>query len=179
MISSRKTIFLFSVLVVTVFIVGVAYANSNGEEIHACYNPAGQIRIVGSADDCKSQETPLTWNIVGPQGLPGPQGPKGEQGEKGDQGDQGPAGPAGVSGYEVVSKDFQITSYVFSGDYSVDCPSGKVVLGGGAKGIPQSSSNPFVLRGSWPNGDSGWSVKIFDYGFGNLTVYAICADVSP
>ena len=70
-----------------------AVAADNGpEQIYACANPAGQPRIVDSADDCKKQETSLVWNIVGPAG------PQGEQGIQGDQGVQGPQGDTGVDG---------------------------------------------------------------------------------
>ena len=34
--------------------------------IHACINPAGQLRIVGPDELCHHQETALSWNIVGP-----------------------------------------------------------------------------------------------------------------
>ena len=46
----------------------VVYANSNGEEIYACVNPAGQPRIVESLEECKDSETELTWNKQGIQG---------------------------------------------------------------------------------------------------------------
>jgi hypothetical protein len=90
---------------------GVALAQN--EVIAACAKPNGDLRIVESAADCKSGETPLTWNIIGPvgpegpQGVPGPQGPQGlagpagpvgRQGETGPQGPVGPTGPAGPPG---------------------------------------------------------------------------------
>ena len=58
----------------------IALAGDGDDEIHACLNPAGQIRIVDSIDECKKQETALTWNQQGP---PGPQGEPGPQGDQG------------------------------------------------------------------------------------------------
>jgi hypothetical protein len=89
---------------------GVTWVFAQGGEIHACVNPAGQIRIVGDPADCKSQETRLTWNIIGPpgpkgdKGDPGPTGPQGATGStgppgpKGDKGDQGDPGQTGATG---------------------------------------------------------------------------------
>jgi hypothetical protein len=71
----------------------VAFAQSNGE-IHACVEK-GKMRIVDSPSDCKTKETPLTWNITGP---PGPAGPQGLQGEQGLEGPTGPMGPPGDDG---------------------------------------------------------------------------------
>ena len=88
-------------LVVAVGVAGVswAFALDNGSgEIHSCLNPAGQIRIVDSTDECKRQETPLTWNTEGPPGPAGAQGPAGSTGPEGAQGEQGPEGPAGPAG---------------------------------------------------------------------------------
>jgi hypothetical protein len=54
--------------------------SSNENVIYACLNPAGQIRIVDSLDECRPKETPIQWNIVGPAGNPGPQGEPGLDG---------------------------------------------------------------------------------------------------
>ena len=37
------------------------------EVIHACINPAGQLRIVGPDEQCHSNETELAWNVLSPQ----------------------------------------------------------------------------------------------------------------
>jgi hypothetical protein len=100
---------LMVVILVATVLTGVAtwWAFAEGGEIHACVNPGGQPRIVGDPGDCKSQETPLTWNIIGPpgpkgkkgdKGDPGPQGPQGDPGPQGPQGDPGPQGPQGDPG---------------------------------------------------------------------------------
>lgn len=103
---------LIVVILLATVLTGVAawWAFAEGGEIHACVNPGGQPRIVGDPGDCKSQETPLTWHIMGPpgpkgdkgepgaQGPEGPQGPQGEPGLQGPQGEPGPQGPEGPQG---------------------------------------------------------------------------------
>src|SRR4051794_34959686 len=68
--------------------------------IRGCMNPAGQVRIIGATDTCRSQETLVTWNTSGPAGEKGDKGDKGDQGDpgiKGDKGDPGADAP-GVTG---------------------------------------------------------------------------------
>ena len=92
---------------------GLTLASAHGGDttkIHACQNPAGQLRIVTAAQNCKSQETALDWNaqgiqgdigIQGPQGVPGATGtpgPKGDTGATGATGTQGPQGVPGATG---------------------------------------------------------------------------------
>ena len=60
--------------------------------IHGCVDKKGKVRIVDNLSECKEEETPIYWNVVGPQGEPGPQGPGGPQGEPGPQGPGGPPG---------------------------------------------------------------------------------------
>ncbi len=56
--------------------------------IYACITKStGQIRIVSTTGQCKSNETSISWNITGPQGTQGPVGPQGPEGP------QGPVGP--------------------------------------------------------------------------------------
>src|SRR5215208_7853565 len=71
---------------------GVAAAGGVSEgTINACVKN-GDVRVVGSASDCKKNEKALTWNQRGPEG------PKGDRGVKGEAGAVGPAGPAGPKG---------------------------------------------------------------------------------
>ena len=69
-IKEKSAVFLTIITLIMLF-AGITYAQSQTEEIHACANPAGQLRIVESTDECKQNETPLTWNVVGPQGVQG------------------------------------------------------------------------------------------------------------
>lgn len=174
MINSRKVMILVGVLILTQIFVGLAYANVG--EIHACYNPAGQIRIVESADDCKSQETHLAWNIEGQQGPRGPQGDPGPPGDDGAdgapgkdgaEGAQGPQGEPGISGYEIVTNGPLYSDWV-----QVFCPTDKVVLGGGC-----FTSRDLSLKSSYPVDNHTWKC-VFD-GSHYVTASAICANVSP
>lgn len=72
---------------------GVAIAQtSTPTVVTACVaEGSGNVRIVSSASDCRSNETTTSWNQQGPQGLQGPQGP---QGAEGPTGATGPAGTA-------------------------------------------------------------------------------------
>jgi type VI secretion system Hcp family effector len=88
----------------------VAYATIPGPAgvIHGCFDRAGNLRVIdASSDECRRNETPITWNHTGPQGpagIIGPEGPAGAQGAvglvgaPGAMGAMGPAGPAGVNG---------------------------------------------------------------------------------
>ncbi len=76
--------------------VGMARADS---QIYACVNNAsGETKLVAQNATCKSNETLVVWNVVGPPGPVGPQGPVGPVGPAGPAGPTGPAGPAGPIG---------------------------------------------------------------------------------
>ncbi|HET9224256.1 MAG TPA: hypothetical protein VFO07_17215, partial [Roseiflexaceae bacterium] len=61
--------------------LATAYGATTGI-IHACVKD-GQLRILSANQTCRPKETPLDWNISGPQG------PKGDKGDRGPQGLQG------------------------------------------------------------------------------------------
>ena len=64
--------------------------------IHACaHNGTGDLRVVASSSECKSDEHFLSWDEKGPVG---PAGPKGDAGASGPVGAAGPAGAAGAAG---------------------------------------------------------------------------------
>ena len=50
-----------------VVLVGLAVvpAPAEAQTIQGCKNPAGQVRLIGDAESCKSQETLVTWNSTG------------------------------------------------------------------------------------------------------------------
>jgi hypothetical protein len=95
-----------SAFVVAVFCVGlgVAFAAIPGPDgvIHACYLSNGTLRLIDpSVSSCRSNETPVEWNIQGRAGDQGPAGAAGlpgATGATGATGDTGPAGPQGVPG---------------------------------------------------------------------------------
>jgi hypothetical protein len=61
------------------------------DTINGCLDKNGSLRVVLAGQPCKNSEFPISWNSVGPQGLPGVNG---TNGAKGDTGAQGPAGNA-------------------------------------------------------------------------------------
>lgn len=66
--------------------------------INTCVdNKQGTIRVASTAG-CRSNETPLSWNQLGPQGPQGATGPAGPMGPVGATGPAGPVGPQGLSG---------------------------------------------------------------------------------
>jgi len=88
-----------SIVIIALVLVGItSWVSARGDVIHACVNPAGQIRIVAANDACRPRETPLQWNIMGSQGPPGPEGPQGPPGPQGEKGDPGPPGSEGPQG---------------------------------------------------------------------------------
>ena len=74
---------------------------TQSDTITACVNDKSNgkdLRIVDSADECKKNESPLTWNTVGPQGPAGPQGETGAAGADGADGTNGADGADGTNG---------------------------------------------------------------------------------
>jgi len=60
------------------------YAAPAATTIQACYDNAnGNLRRVTSANQCRHNETPISWNIAGPAGPRGPAGPQGPAGAPG------------------------------------------------------------------------------------------------
>jgi len=85
------------------FVVTLALApiSADAQQIFACVNAnSGAVRIVAQGAACRSPESLVTWNVVGPQGPPGPAGPAGALGPPGPQGPAGPAGAQGSAGQQ-------------------------------------------------------------------------------
>lgn len=120
----------------------------------------------------------------GPDGPVGPEGPRGPEGPQGPEGSQGPAGEDGVSGYEVVSRTyFASFSSEEAKTYTIDCPAGKRVLGGGVVENDDITSTQLDLwlAFSGPRDQDTWEVQLMtdDYGAPNaeFTVKAVCTDI--
>jgi hypothetical protein len=120
--SSRLLFVLVAVLAMTAGQLFPVFGQGDGgDQYTGCLNKGGQIKNVAVGDQplkpCRSNETEISWNETGPQGLSaygvalgegytGTEadwlaslvGVQGEPGPKGDTGDQGPAGPAGPPG---------------------------------------------------------------------------------
>jgi hypothetical protein len=126
--------------------LATAYAGTTGI-IHACVRN-GQLRILSAGQACKSKETALDWNIIGPagpkgdkgdpgpQGAPGAKGDPGAPGAKGDpgapgaKGDPGPQGAPGLAEYQTIAVEQPISA---AGGWVFDaaCPAGKTAISGG------------------------------------------------
>lgn len=76
----------------------VTYVNAAGDStLKACANKkTGAMRYI-SKGACKKTETSLSWNKMGPQGLPGSAGTNGAKGDIGAAGPKGDTGAAGTS----------------------------------------------------------------------------------
>ena len=91
--------------------------------------------------------------LAGPKGETGPRGPGGPQGPVGRA---GPRGPSGISSleYRIEGKDVAAKS---KATWSVDCPSGKKVLGGGVS----SADLNVAIRQTAPLDDgAGWLATV-------------------
>ena len=67
--------------VVTLVLVPIS---ADAQQIFACVNAnSGAVRIVAQGAACRSPESLVTWNVVGPQAPPGPAGPAGALGPPG------------------------------------------------------------------------------------------------
>lgn len=176
------------VLVVAASGFAMAAIPDSGTKVYtACMSDDGSIRLINyeNGKRCKNAEKTRTWNQEGPAGADGAQGLKGDTGDQGLKGDTGDQGPPGVYGYEVVSQAFSMTLAVEYGTSSVDCPVGKVPIGGGydysdlfTKNVATKEKN--FMGASYPT-ETGWAVKWY-HGIDNLainfTVYAVCATAS-
>jgi len=109
-----RTTLSLGIAAVSLILTGtITYAQLTNDAINGCITKAGMLRVLDTAageTECKQNETPIAWNVTGPQGpkgdtgeqgepgSAGPAGPQGEKGDKGDKGDPGEPGPAGPQG---------------------------------------------------------------------------------
>jgi hypothetical protein len=79
--------------------LALAPISADAQQIFACVNAtSGAVRIVAQGVACRTPESLVTWNVVGPQGPPGPAGPAGALGPPGPAGPVGALGPPGPQG---------------------------------------------------------------------------------
>ncbi|HUS17869.1 MAG TPA: hypothetical protein VM536_22970 [Chloroflexia bacterium] len=167
----------------------LVHASGESNRIHACLNNGnGTVYVVPAGQACGANQTPLDWNVEGPQGATGPAGPVGPQGLPGAAGPQGPAGqdgapgPAGAAGPQGVPGATGPTGpqgpqgpaglghiqirharldYVAGqrGNTTADCLPGETVTGGGF----ELSGGAQTVKSSLPRGgfrtDPGWEVE--------------------
>ena len=189
-------------LVASLVAGGAAFAGATGivgadGKINGCYRSGGdqqgQLRLVSDADACRANEEAISWNQVGPQGLPGPQGPTGPQGAPGATGQQGPQGPEGpqgpqgpqgqqgpaaLLGFQVVEASTQSQTSVFTTAVA-ECPAGKRLIGGGfailgAVGDAEGDG-PRVLRNHKWNGESWIVDAVAPNGYSPTRQYTVFA----
>ena len=138
--------------------------------------PAGATGPAGPKGDIGPQGLQGLQGELGLTGATGPAGPKGDtgdvgpQGLKGDTGDTGPIGPIGPQGPEGGLTGYQVISAASPGtsSFSITCPAGKVVIGGGADAAAQT----LQLSAPSPDGTK-WLARTQTPG--GITVWAICA----
>jgi hypothetical protein len=164
-----------------------ALAQSDGV-IYACVVNDGTLRIVPDADQCKKNETLLSWNIMGPQGNPGlacwdlnkdsiqdanedinqdglwdAADCKGAQGDPGPAGAEGPQGAPGMQGEPGDAVKAAPPCFDNSGNRYVDCGNGTVTdIVTGL--IWLKTANCFGTR-DWAaanNAAAGWRMALVD-----------------
>jgi hypothetical protein len=145
---------------------GVAIAQTTSATvITACVAETnGNVRLVGSAGDCKPNETTTTWNQQGPQGIPGV------------------SGRDGVSGWIRVDGESTLVEAHRWTWANALCPEGKRVLGGGYfshwEGTLAGPTHALTFLSSMPGiSGTGWYVSVLndtDVPI-QFTPYAICA----
>jgi hypothetical protein len=126
----------------------------------------GQIPVVGT-----NGKLPVTLGAVGPMG---PAGPKG---------DAGAPGAAGISGYQRVQQ--QVNAPGGNGGeraYTVPCPGGKKVLGGGFNFSKGQDTDDVTVIESTASSDTAWEFTVRNRTGqrpqGAITLSAVCASVS-
>lgn len=111
----------------TIFSVYSARSDSHNQTYHACLY-AGSLSQVGTTPPANcGRGMPISWNAVGPQGVPGEPGPQGPQGEP------GPQGPAGLTTIVERRTDFTILPFTDQG-YISHCDTGQIAVSGGYGG---------------------------------------------
>lgn len=128
-----------------------------GNTIHACVNNGGMTRIIEPTESCRTNESPLEWNVQGPPGL---------------------------SGYEIVTARANLVGPFCYAGVAAKCPLGKKVLGGGGEFDPPGGyAPPYILEASFPWSSAGqdeWVVRGYaspSCPDAELVAYAICATV--
>lgn len=92
------------VIAIATLLIGTGLASASIPDgtgtYRGCYSKSGgTLRVIDyPRETCKSGETMIAWNAVGPTGPAGPEGPQGPQGPIGPAGPIGADGPVGLTG---------------------------------------------------------------------------------
>ncbi len=182
-----STFIVVMVATMMVFGAGLAVAKSHSDIYTGCLTGRGKIRKVAISSEpdrpCNSNQTQIGWNETGPAGRRGATGPVGPQGP---QGNTGPTG-TGLGGYVIASETENVDPFDGYAVADVQCPSGKVLTGGGAMirvgGVRVFGIVPMKIVASYPYDSTTWRATATESGLGTLTaweldVYAICVDAA-
>jgi hypothetical protein len=113
-----------------------AAATDGGTTISGCVAKDGKLRVLSGADVCKSDETALSWNSVGPAGPQGPAGAAGAAGPAGAPGRDGVSNPDAADATWTVTQGTQTlsTGVLIGLSHEVVAPQAVGIGGGGAAG---------------------------------------------
>jgi len=88
--------------------------------INACITKStGQVRIVATTGQCKSNEAPLSWNVAGPAGPAGPAGEPGPAGLVAGYQAEASGGPTGTALNSFISGDLLTSVNLPAGNWAV------------------------------------------------------------
>lgn len=157
---------LIAVVVLCGAAAGISYATNAitrtaTSTLQACANGTnGNLRLVASPGDCRTNETAVAWNVVGPAGPQGPQGPAGQDGANGTNGTNGVDGKDGANGISptVASLPVGDENCPTGGASITDAAGHTAYVCNGAKGDTGASGTPFSGAFQSPSGDFKLSV---------------------
>ena len=110
---NRFGAFTLGVVITAVSVGAVSFVNAAGDKtLKACANKTTGIMRYISKGSCKKTETSLSWNQIGPQGLPGAAGLAGSSGTRGDTGSAGTNGTNGQNLFVVDSAGKVLGQYL-------------------------------------------------------------------
>jgi hypothetical protein len=173
--------FLSAILLVALLsLSSVMYVSAHGGDvtlIHACVtNRTGAVRIVSATTTCDAnKETTLDWGI---------QGPKGDKGDTGDVGPMGPQGPEGKTGpasgvLNIYRREAVASSpSLMVQTTSIECDQGDFAISAGSQTVYGVSVTDSFADSLYHH---RWWFATFNENEQSvdLTVYAICADMTP
>jgi hypothetical protein len=149
----------------------------------AVTGPDGWIYALGGAVETSGfgtyEDVATAEVLFSTLGTPGPQGPPGPAGPAGPQGPPGPAGSNRVVGTPVSTGTNPLVGARVTA--TAACPSGSVLLGGGAQATTTGSTGRAALSSSYPSSTTVWTavgVVTRAPGPGNrmtVTAYALCS----
>lgn len=163
------------VAMVVVLAVGIGWSPflvSEADALILCAKKKNPNRVkLRGGDACRKTENPIPLDTI-----PELKGPQGDKGDKGDTGDAGAQGPAGVLGFYSRSGMSSISAFVCD-VLTVNCDAGDDVTGGGLE-LSTTELDPQISK---PDGTTGWTVGVCNTAASarDLTVYALCADLTP